>query len=192
MPPTSILALHGFTGRGSDWDLLRAALPGRTWNAPDLPGHGPAPELPADWPAHRRAIEKACTALPEKPVLTGYSMGGRLALRAALALPGKFSALVLIGASPGLETEAERAARRESDAALDVRILKSYTRLWRHGTHNRSSPDAPRCRSRGARARSGRDGRTFRRVSPRRSPGSVPARCRRCGNDSLKSPSRRC
>ena len=47
-------------------------------------------------------------------VLVGYSMGGRLALHAALREPGRYAALVLLGANAGLETgREERAAADE-------------------------------------------------------------------------------
>ncbi len=51
-------------------------------------------------------------------VLVGYSMGGRLALRAAIAEPSAYRALVLLGATPGIENERKRAARRQADDEL--------------------------------------------------------------------------
>jgi 2-succinyl-6-hydroxy-2,4-cyclohexadiene-1-carboxylate synthase len=51
-------------------------------------------------------------------VLVGYSMGARMALHVALAHPQKVTALVLISGTPGLRTETERAARRNSDNEL--------------------------------------------------------------------------
>jgi 2-succinyl-6-hydroxy-2,4-cyclohexadiene-1-carboxylate synthase len=51
-------------------------------------------------------------------VYVGYSMGGRLCLRLALDRPDLVRALVLVSASPGLRTEAERAERRAHDEAL--------------------------------------------------------------------------
>jgi 2-succinyl-6-hydroxy-2,4-cyclohexadiene-1-carboxylate synthase len=51
-------------------------------------------------------------------VYVGYSMGGRLCLRLALDRPDLVHALVLVSASPGLRTEAERAARVASDEAI--------------------------------------------------------------------------
>ena len=55
-------------------------------------------------------------------MLVGYSMGGRIALYAALALPAIVERLVLIGASPGLADAAERERRRRDDEALADRI----------------------------------------------------------------------
>jgi 2-succinyl-6-hydroxy-2,4-cyclohexadiene-1-carboxylate synthase len=58
----------------------------------------------------------------------GYSMGGRVALAAALGSTGRgadrVAGLVLLSASPGIESDAERAARREADEAL-ARSLES-------------------------------------------------------------------
>jgi 2-succinyl-6-hydroxy-2,4-cyclohexadiene-1-carboxylate synthase len=123
-----IIALHGFTGRGSDWALPREKLRGHAWLAPDLPGHGSASSVsPANLNAHLDAVARARSFFSEHPVLIGYSMGGRVALHAALAMPEAFSALVLIGSSPGLADAAERAARRASDVTLAERILKTDT-----------------------------------------------------------------
>lgn len=119
----NILALHGFTGRGSDWDALRGAMPGHDWSTPDLPGHGPSPELPADLPAHLACVRRARDAMPAQPALFGYSMGARIALHAALALPGRFGALVLIGGSPGLEEDSARESRRLADATVAARLM---------------------------------------------------------------------
>jgi 2-succinyl-6-hydroxy-2,4-cyclohexadiene-1-carboxylate synthase len=51
-------------------------------------------------------------------VYCGYSMGGRLCLRLALDRPDLVRALVLVSATPGIEDEAERAARVASDDEL--------------------------------------------------------------------------
>ncbi len=123
----NLIALHGFTGRGSDWDILRDRLPAHRWLAPDLPGHGPEPRLPANLPSHIDCVRTALAECDSAPVLVGYSMGARLALHAALAMPGTFRALALIGGSPGLENEAERSARRTADAVLAARIRKFET-----------------------------------------------------------------
>src|SRR3954452_21597426 len=129
--PTVVL-LHGFTQTRRSWRRTVQALGGRYRAlAPDLPGHGQA--------AHRVASFDACTAYvralaPERFTLAGYSMGGRIALHAALALRDRVDQLVLIGASPGLVDAAERAARRAADAALARRIeaigVEAFAREW--------------------------------------------------------------
>ena len=116
-----LVLLHGFTQTRQSWRRTVAALGGR-YRAltPDLPGHGMAAERR---PASFSACAAYVRALADGPcTLVGYSMGGRIALYTALALPGLVERLVLIGASPGIADAAEREARRRADDALAVRI----------------------------------------------------------------------
>jgi 2-succinyl-6-hydroxy-2,4-cyclohexadiene-1-carboxylate synthase len=117
----SATLLHGFTQTRQSWRQTVAALGGRYRAlAPDLPGHGMAAERR---PASFAACAAYVRALADEPcTLVGYSMGGRIALYTALALPGDVERLVLVGASPGLADPAEREARRRADEALADRI----------------------------------------------------------------------
>jgi 2-succinyl-6-hydroxy-2,4-cyclohexadiene-1-carboxylate synthase len=64
----------------------------------------------------------------------GYSMGGRIALGAAVRHPDRISRLILESASPGLENEPEREARQQSDEALAARIesrgIEEFVDYW--------------------------------------------------------------
>ncbi len=51
-------------------------------------------------------------------VLVGYSLGGRLALRAVLRDPGRYAGLVMVGATAGIGDPVERSARAEADDRL--------------------------------------------------------------------------
>jgi 2-succinyl-6-hydroxy-2,4-cyclohexadiene-1-carboxylate synthase len=120
-PP--LLLLHGFTGSLETWRPFCLAWPDHTLIALDLIGHGQS-DAPADPARYRMAQTVAdllalldALALARVAVL-GYSLGGRIALRLALTAPERVRCLILEGASPGLPTAAERAARRQSDAAL--------------------------------------------------------------------------
>jgi len=127
--PATIVLLHGFTQTGRAWDGVIAEL-GERYRplAPDLRGHGAA--------ADRRPITfAACVAdiarlAPATFALAGYSMGGRLALHAALALGERVERLALIGASPGIEDEDERADRRVADLELALRIERSTSEAF--------------------------------------------------------------
>jgi 2-succinyl-6-hydroxy-2,4-cyclohexadiene-1-carboxylate synthase len=117
--PESLVLLHGFSGTHRAWDQVLALLDHERYRplALDLPGHGAAAESP------RPITFSACTeavlgAAPEQFVLTGYSLGGRVAMHVALAAPERVTRLVLIACNPGIEDPDERAARHDSDEAL--------------------------------------------------------------------------
>ena len=136
-----IVALHGFTGSGADFDPLRACLPTtHPLSTPDLPGHGShgsQRQLAAySLAAHMEAISETATA--PQITLIGYSMGGRLALHWAIAHPDRVRRLILIGASPGLATPEERNERRLGDATLAefirTRALDAFFKYWHNQT----------------------------------------------------------
>ncbi|HET8754740.1 MAG TPA: alpha/beta fold hydrolase, partial [Solirubrobacteraceae bacterium] len=128
-----VVLLHGFTQTRQSWRRTVAALGGRYRAiAPDLPGHGSASQRR---PASISASVAYVRAIGgDAFTLVGYSMGGRIALTAALALPSHVRRLVLVGASPGLADPAERAARRQADDALADRIeaigIEAFAREW--------------------------------------------------------------
>lgn len=131
-PPTLVL-LHGFTNTGASWRPVIQAVGERYRSiAPDIRGHGSASDTR---PVTLEAVVQDIAELTPGPfTLAGYSMGGRIALHAALALPERVKRLVLIGASPGLAEPAERAARREADEQLAREIehsdIESFARRW--------------------------------------------------------------
>src|SRR3954453_18968145 len=97
---SALVLLHGFTQTRQSWRRTIAALDGRYTRtvAPDLPGHG---QLTERRPASLAPTLAYLAALVEGPhVLAGYSMGGRIALHAALARPRLVERLVLGGATP--------------------------------------------------------------------------------------------
>ncbi len=55
-------------------------------------------------------------------MISGYSMGSRLALYLALRHPDRCAGLFLESASPGLETVGERTARRVADGEMATRL----------------------------------------------------------------------
>jgi 2-succinyl-6-hydroxy-2,4-cyclohexadiene-1-carboxylate synthase len=117
--PENLVLLHGFGGTARAWDLVVGHLPQERYRplALDLPGHGALADAP--WPiSFEGCVTSVLERAPERFVLAGYSMGGRVALHAALAAPERVLGLVLLGATAGIEDEHERSLRRESDGLL--------------------------------------------------------------------------
>lgn len=137
-PP--VLLLHGFTGSTVTWDTLRTWLRGRyEIITVDLPGHGRS-SIPAD-PA-RYALTRTADDLArvldvlgvDRAAVLGYSMGGRTALRLALAHPDRVAALVLESVSSGIEDADERTTRSTNDEALADSIerdgIEAFVDYW--------------------------------------------------------------
>ena len=128
-----LVLLHGFTQTGRSWQPVRDVLGARYRAvAPDLPGHG---QFAFRRPASFAACDAYLRALTDAPfTLAGYSMGGRIALHAALAIGSRIRRLVLVGASPGLADRAEREQRRAAERALADRFeaigVEGLAREW--------------------------------------------------------------
>jgi len=137
-PP--LVLLHGFTGSTQTWASLRSlAEKTHTVIAVDLPGHGnsSAPNDPRCYSLTRFA-ENLSQILDEfsidRTALLGYSMGGRAALRFALAHGDRVSGLILESMSPGIPDPATRAARARADNALADAIesdgIEAFVNRW--------------------------------------------------------------
>jgi 2-succinyl-6-hydroxy-2,4-cyclohexadiene-1-carboxylate synthase len=57
-------------------------------------------------------------AAGEGALLVGYSLGGRLALRAVLRDQARYAGLVIVGATAGIDDPGQRSARAEADDRL--------------------------------------------------------------------------
>jgi 2-succinyl-6-hydroxy-2,4-cyclohexadiene-1-carboxylate synthase len=73
-------------------------------------------------------------AAGEGAVLVGYSLGGRLALRAVLREPEGYAGLVTVGATAGIDDRATRSARAEADDRLaswmEAAIIEDIVAVW--------------------------------------------------------------
>lgn len=165
-----ILALHGFTGCGEDFLYLDQATPDHwQWHCPNLPGHGPSPQLDCSPEAtstfitgcaskfrspitdlrsptsdHRPPTTDICRPIT---VLLGYSMGARAALLHAALSPKVWDALVMISPNPGIESLTDLAMRREADAALAEQIerdgVPAFLEYWQATPMIRSQQKIP-------------------------------------------------
>ena len=138
----NLYSLHGFTGSGSDFDLLKTSIQSLlddvsvklNWYAPSLPGHDESSDLDCSVKGHSDFFNQYIQAnlkdnqsfnpLPRyKNILIAYSMGSRLGLLHASQQTSFWDAIILISPNPGIRSEDERALRRESDKILAEKIV---------------------------------------------------------------------
>jgi 2-succinyl-6-hydroxy-2,4-cyclohexadiene-1-carboxylate synthase len=149
----NVVLLHGFGGTRRAWDGVVGLLDRERYSplALDLPGHGEAADAPRPI-SFAGCVERVLAASPERFVLCGYSLGGRVALHAALAAPARVARLVLVGANPGIEDAAERGARRRSDRALaddlERKPYEDFIERWRTQPLFADEPAEVRARAR--------------------------------------------
>jgi 2-succinyl-6-hydroxy-2,4-cyclohexadiene-1-carboxylate synthase len=118
-----VLFIPGFMQRGDAWRPVAELLPERYPST--LLDH-----REHDYSGRLREIAGA----GEGAVLVGYSLGGRLALRAAIRDPGHYAGVVTVGASPGMEDATARADRAQADerlaAWMEAAPIADIVRVW--------------------------------------------------------------
>lgn len=168
---TPVVLLHGFLGRGADWAPVAERLAqARRVLAPDVGGmrdggwgmgngagtDGDAEAFDTATPrpggladAADRLAERLDAETLATVDVVGYSMGGRLGLLFALRHPARVRRLILVSASPGLRTPAERATRRAHDAALARDLAADFPAFldrWTRGPLFATLPETQRAR----------------------------------------------
>ena len=117
-----MLFIPGFMQRGDAWRPVAELLPERY------------PSRLLDHAEHSFEGRLREIAEAGADVLVGYSLGGRLALRAALRSPSSFTAVVLVGSTAGLEEGPMRVQRAEADEKLaswmEAMPIEDIVALW--------------------------------------------------------------
>jgi len=119
-----IVFLHGFMGNLDEFDgVIKLLSDDFSYLTIDLPGHGKTLLLGEDEDYQMEYTALAIIQLLDELkisqcFLLGYSMGGRLGLYLTLNFPQRFIQVILLSASPGLTTDTERLARRQSDRQI--------------------------------------------------------------------------
>ena len=135
----SVVLVHGLGGSALNWTCVAPALArrGRVLVL-DLPGHGasePLPRVPNLNPFADGVVELAAREGLTPAAFAGHSLGGLVALRAALRAPDAVSGLVLAAAA-GISS-----MRRNARYALEVlALVKPGARLARHRRRIARSP----------------------------------------------------
>ena len=123
-----ILAAHGITASAMSWATLAGTLPG-DWSlvALDLRGRGRSSTVsgPFGIDQHARDLAALAAAIGRDVVLTGHSLGGYAALRAAARFRVRFTRLVLVDG--GLPLQAPAGA--DPDAVLEATVGPAIARL---------------------------------------------------------------
>jgi pimeloyl-ACP methyl ester carboxylesterase len=117
--PRAVVLLHGFLGSarnlGSLARGLAERLPDRSVISFDLPGHDDSPPLPPDADLAslaRDVLDSArALALPAPWTVIGHSLGGRVALRAALLEPAALAQLTALDVTPAPRAPGGETAR---------------------------------------------------------------------------------
>src|SRR3954449_5988968 len=126
----------GFAGPRHAWDLVAGRLQPERYRplALDLRGHGDARDArPIDFAA---CAADVAAAAPERFILCGYSLGGRVALHVALAHPQRVSRLVLVASTAGIDDPELRDERRAADEKLaadaERGTIEAFAERWMH------------------------------------------------------------
>ena len=119
---TRVLFVPGFMQPGDAWSAVAEQLPERY------------PSTLLEHHEHTFEGRLREIAAGEGAALVGYSMGGRLALHAALRDPRRYAALVTVGASAGIDSPEARAARAHADERLaswmETASIEDIVAVW--------------------------------------------------------------
>ena len=183
-PP--LIFLHGFLGSRQDWlPAARVFFQDHFCILPDLPGHGENENLPLDQPLSfhflAEELKQFIVGLRiDRPVLVGYSLGGRTALNFACTYPELLRALVLESTSPGLAETKARAARAAVDDARADQIrtngLPAFLQAWYNAGLWDSLASYPEKRSTLIENRGAGNANLLARAIAELSPGRMPSR----------------
>lgn len=142
--PCSVVAIHGFTGSAATWEsFIKAAGNEYEIICPELQGHGKSdsPDDPALYDINHtvRALDELTTRIGIKEAhWLGYSLGGRVALAAAISLNEKILSIMVESSSAGLDNANDRKARKAGDDALADKIekgsIENFVSYWESQT----------------------------------------------------------
>lgn len=138
MERVNLFFLHGFLGRPTDWDAVKAELPQNDRIKIYTPDYFKEKNLSPhhnfnDWAYNFNGWVKMETNGAGRNVLIGYSLGGRLALHALEQKPALWSKIILISTNPGFNdhhksfdpNSEERCQRWANDSYWAAEFLNS-------------------------------------------------------------------
>jgi len=151
-----LLLLHGFTGVGSNWNLIFPEIPeGYRLIIPDLRGHGRSTN-PAGTFTHRQSALDVLALLDELEIgrfqAIGMSAGAKTLLHLATRQPDRVDAMVLVSATPYFPEQARVIMRQmtpESRTEEEWALMRQWhihgdeqiRALWAQGNAFKDSYD---------------------------------------------------
>lgn len=143
-----IWLLSGFLGAENHWGEFPLALAQHSGVIPEIFNWFKEVEGAQSLAEAARFLAQRAYAEGTRPVLIGYSMGGRLALQSALEAPGAFTAIVALSSHPGFQKKEEREARIKEDAVWAKLLRENVELFWekwnqRGALHDSPIPDRP-------------------------------------------------
>lgn len=146
-PAPTIGLIHGWAMHGGLFDDLVDSWPAADWRRLDLPGHGDRRDTA--WPVDPAELVDAVIGdLPAGSWLLGWSLGGLIAMQAALRHPTRFAGLILVAATPSLirRTSWPHAVEPAMLQAMAVElaehpdtVVQRFLELEMHGAKNARS-----------------------------------------------------
>jgi 2-succinyl-6-hydroxy-2,4-cyclohexadiene-1-carboxylate synthase len=126
-----LVFVHGFTQIAQSWlPVAEQFVDEYEVILVDAPGHGGSHDVRADL----RLGADLLVGLGGHATYIGYSLGGRLCLHAAVGYPNAVRRLILLGTSPGILDDQQRADRRVADERLAQEIeqggVESFVDKW--------------------------------------------------------------
>jgi 2-succinyl-6-hydroxy-2,4-cyclohexadiene-1-carboxylate synthase len=130
-----VLFIPGFMQRGDAWRPVAELLPERY----------PSLMLEHEESSFEGRLGEIAAAGRDR-VLVGYSLGGRLALRAALREPARYLGVVTVGATAGIDEPSLRTARAEADerlaAWMEASPIEDIVDVWERQPLFADQPEA--------------------------------------------------
>ncbi len=138
-----IWLLSGFLGDDNHWGEFPLALAHQSGVMPEVFNWYKETEGARTLEEAARFLAQRAYAEGTRPVIVGYSMGGRLALQSVINAPGAYSAVVALSAHPGFQQQTEREARIREDAVWAKLLRENVELFWERWNQRGSLKDAP-------------------------------------------------
>lgn len=125
-----IWLLSGFLGDDNHWGEFPLALAQNSGVVPEVFNWFKETQGAQSLEEAARFLAQRAYAEGTRPVLIGYSMGGRLALQSAIEAPGAYSAIIALSAHPGFPRLDQREARKREDAVWAKLLRENVELFW--------------------------------------------------------------